>query len=86
MPAEPPPSTSPLPALTVRRHSRIRRFVPYAPTVRGVAVETDEVTYLADRVVVATDMCTNGVLEGAGVRLTLTITQEQSLLRDAEPP
>jgi sarcosine oxidase len=45
--------------------------------VTGVEVETDEETYLADRVVVASDAWTNQVLAETGLRMPLTVTQEQ---------
>lgn len=47
------------------------------PSGDGVEVETDEQTFLADRVVVASDAWTNQVLAQTGVRLPLTVTQEQ---------
>lgn len=47
------------------------------PDGSGVAVETDDQTYYADRVVVASDAWTNQVLEATGVQLPLTVTQEQ---------
>jgi sarcosine oxidase len=47
------------------------------PSGEGVEVFTDGRTYLADRVVVAADAWTNGVLEGVGLRIPLTVTQEQ---------
>lgn len=47
------------------------------PNGDGVEVETDDETYLADRVVVASDAWTNQVLAGTGVELPLTVTQEQ---------
>lgn len=47
------------------------------PSGSGVEVATDDRTFFADRVVVASDAWTNDVLEGAGVRVPLTVTQEQ---------
>ena len=47
------------------------------PDGEGVEVVTDEQTYHADRVVVASDMWTNEVLRETGFRIPLTITQEQ---------
>jgi sarcosine oxidase len=47
------------------------------PNGSGVEVETDEETYLADRVVVASDAWTNQVLAETGLRMPLTVTQEQ---------
>lgn len=47
------------------------------PSGNGVEVTTDHRTFFADRVVVASDAWTNDVLEGAGVRVPLTVTQEQ---------
>lgn len=47
------------------------------PNGEGVEVVTDGRTYLADRVVVASDAWTNEVLREAGVRIPLTVTQEQ---------
>ena len=47
------------------------------PTAAGVEVHTDEQTYLADRVVVTSGAWTNQVLADCGVRLPLTVTQEQ---------
>lgn len=47
------------------------------PSGDGVEVVTDEATYLADRVVIASDAWTNEVLEQTGTRLPLTVTQEQ---------
>jgi sarcosine oxidase len=47
------------------------------PTTAGVEVHTDEHTYLADRVVVTSGAWTNQVLADCGVRLPLTVTQEQ---------
>ena len=47
------------------------------PSGEGVKVVTDDRTYLADRVVVASDAWTNEVLGEAGTRIPLTVTQEQ---------
>jgi sarcosine oxidase len=47
------------------------------PNGDGVEVVTDDEIYLADRVVVASDMWTNEVLRETGVWIPLTITQEQ---------
>lgn len=47
------------------------------PNGSGIEVETDEQTFLAGRVVVASDARTNELLEGFGPRLPLTVTQEQ---------
>jgi sarcosine oxidase len=47
------------------------------PDGAGVAVETDEATYRADRVVVTSDAWTNRVLAATGLQLPLTVTQEQ---------
>ncbi len=47
------------------------------PNGEGVEVITDERTYLADRVVVASDAWTNEVLKETGTRIPLTVTQEQ---------
>ena len=47
------------------------------PSGEGVEVVTDGRTYLADRVVVASDAWTNEVLRETGARIPLTITQEQ---------
>jgi len=47
------------------------------PSGEGVEVVTDERTYLADRVVVASDAWTNEVLKETGTRIPLTVTQEQ---------
>jgi sarcosine oxidase len=47
------------------------------PNGSGIEVETDEQTFLAGRVVVASDARTNELLEGLGPRLPLTVTQEQ---------
>jgi sarcosine oxidase len=47
------------------------------PNGEGVEVVTGEETYLADRLVVASDAWTNEVLAGAGLSLPLTVTQEQ---------
>ncbi|MCW0212741.1 MAG: N-methyl-L-tryptophan oxidase [Pseudonocardia sp.] len=59
---------------TVRAHAAVRSV---RPDGAGVRVETDDRTYLADRVVVAADAWTNQVLRDSGVRLPLTVTQEQ---------
>jgi len=40
-------------------------------------VVTDHETFFADRVVITADAWTNNVLEGVGLRLPLTVTQEQ---------
>ena len=48
-----------------------------SPTGEGVEVVTDDRTYLADRVVVASDAWTNEVLGETGTRIPLTVTQEQ---------
>ncbi len=48
-----------------------------SPNGEGVLVVTDGSTYLADRVVVTSDAWTNYVLQETGVRIPLTITQEQ---------
>ncbi|MBA2534261.1 MAG: N-methyl-L-tryptophan oxidase [Rubrobacter sp.] len=47
------------------------------PNGEGVEVVTDGSTYLADRVVVTSDAWTNSVLQETGVRIPLTVTQEQ---------
>src|SRR5215210_8898701 len=47
------------------------------PSGEGVEVVTDGRTYLADRVVVASDAWTNEILRETGARIPLTITQEQ---------
>jgi sarcosine oxidase len=47
------------------------------PSGEGVEVVTDDRIYHADRVVVASDMWTNEVLRETGVRIPLTVTQEQ---------
>lgn len=47
------------------------------PDGEGVEVVTDHHTFFADRVVVTSDAWTNEVLEGAGLRVPLTVTQEQ---------
>ncbi len=47
------------------------------PNGDGVEVVTDGRTYLADRVVVASDAWTNEVLKETGARIPLTVTQEQ---------
>ena len=47
------------------------------PNGEGVEVITDDRTYLADGVVVASDMWTNEVLAETGTRIPLTVTQEQ---------
>ena len=47
------------------------------PDGEGVEVVTDDETYYADRVVVASDAWTNGVLSETGTQVPLTVTQEQ---------
>jgi sarcosine oxidase len=47
------------------------------PNGEGVEVVTDERTYFADRVVVASDARTNEVLQETGAWIPLTVTQEQ---------
>ena len=47
------------------------------PSGDGVEVVTDEQVFRADRVVVASDAWTNQVLAETGVRIPLTVTQEQ---------
>jgi sarcosine oxidase len=47
------------------------------PSGEGVEVVTDGRTYLADRVVVAADAWTNGVLKETEAHIPLTVTQEQ---------
>ncbi len=47
------------------------------PDGDGAQVVTDHETFLADRVVVASDAWTNTVLEETGMRIPLTVTQEQ---------
>ncbi|QYJ14792.1 Monomeric sarcosine oxidase [Rubrobacter xylanophilus DSM 9941] len=47
------------------------------PSGAGVEVITDHETLFADRVVITADAWTNNVLEGVGLRLPLTVTQEQ---------
>lgn len=47
------------------------------PDGDGVEIVTDDETYYADRVVVASDAWTNEVLKETGYRLPLTVTQEQ---------
>lgn len=58
----------------ILEHTPVRSLRPRA---EGVEVRTDDATYLADRVVVAADAWTNELLDGCGVRLPLTVTQEQ---------
>ncbi len=67
-------------ALARARGARVLENTPVRavrPSGGGVEVVTDAETYLADRVVVASDMWTNGVLRETGVRIPLTVTQEQ---------
>jgi len=52
----------------------VRAVVPEADSIR---VETEDETYRADRVVVASGAWTNRVLAEAGLQLPLTVTQEQ---------
>ena len=59
---------------TVREHVTVRAL---RPDGGGVVVETDEQAYHADRVVVTTEAWTNQVLAACGVRLPLTVAQEQ---------
>lgn len=47
------------------------------PTSDGVDVITDAGTFHAARMVVTSDAWTNQVLEGAGIQIPLTVTQEQ---------
>jgi sarcosine oxidase len=47
------------------------------PNGEGAEVRTDAKTFLADRVVVTADAWTNEVLGETGVRIPLTVTQEQ---------
>jgi sarcosine oxidase len=58
----------------VRERSPVRVLRPEGA---GVVVETDDRTYRADRVVVTVDAWTNQVLRSCGLRLPLTVTQEQ---------
>lgn len=58
----------------IREHTPVRELHPRPD---GVEIRTDTGAYLADRVVVAADAWTNEVLDGCGVRLPLTVTQEQ---------
>jgi len=58
----------------VRAECPVRAVVPEADSIR---VETEDETYRADRVVVASGAWTNRVLAEAGLQLPLTVTQEQ---------
>ena len=58
----------------VRTNTPVRAIRPDGD---GVAVVTDERTYSADRVVVASDAWTNQVLAATGPRLPLTVLREQ---------
>ncbi|WP_214401464.1 N-methyl-L-tryptophan oxidase [Pseudonocardia lacus] len=58
----------------VRERAAVRAV---RPDGAGVVVETDDRTYRADRVVVAADAWTNRVLRECGLRLPLTVLQEQ---------
>jgi sarcosine oxidase len=58
----------------VIEHAAVRAV---RPDGGGVVVETEGRTYRADRVVVTADAWTNQVLEACGLRLPLTVTQEQ---------
>jgi sarcosine oxidase len=58
----------------VRPNTPVRAIHPDGD---GVAVVTDERTYRADRVVVASDAWTNQVLAATGPRLPLTVLREQ---------
>jgi sarcosine oxidase len=58
----------------VRANTPVRAIRPDGD---GVAVVTDEQTYRADRVVVASDAWTNQVLAETGPRLPLTVLREQ---------
>ena len=67
-------------ALARARGARVLEETPVRavrPSGEGVEVVTDEETYYADRVVVASDAWTNQVLAEAGTQLPLTVTQEQ---------
>jgi sarcosine oxidase len=67
-------------ALARARGARVLENAPVCavrPDGEGALVVTDEQTYHADRVVVASDMWTNEVLRETGFRLPLTVTQEQ---------
>ena len=67
-------------ALARARGARVLEETPVRavrPSGEGVEVFTDEETYYADRVVVASDAWTNQVLAEAGTQLPLTVTQEQ---------
>ncbi len=59
---------------TVREETPVRAVRPNGD---GVEVVTDGCTYLADRVIVASDAWTNEVLKETGARIPLTVTQEQ---------
>ena len=58
----------------IRANTPVRAIRPDGD---GVAVVTDEHTYRADRVVVASDAWTNQVLAGTGPSLPLTVLREQ---------
>jgi sarcosine oxidase len=60
--------------VAVLEETRVRGVRPRG---RGVEVEAGAGTFTAGAAVVAADAWTNGVLEPAGVRLPLTVTQEQ---------
>src|SRR5207302_4050494 len=61
------------------------------PEGDGFAVQTDDTTFTAKRVIITADAWTNQVLSSFGVRVPLTITQEQATyfatpnLRDFAP-
>ena len=58
----------------VLERTPVRRLTP---TTDGVTLETDGGTFTAKRVVVAADAWTNDLLRETGVRIPLTITEEQ---------
>ncbi len=67
-------------ALARSRGARVLEETPVryiVPEGDGAEVATDDETYYADRVVVASDAWTNEVLKETGYRLPLTVTQEQ---------
>lgn len=67
-------------ALARARGARVLEETPVRavrPSGDGVEVVTDGGTYTADRVVVASDAWTNQVLGETGVRIPMTVSQEQ---------
>lgn len=60
----------------IKDNTRVERVTPQTPT-GGVEIATSKGTFHADKVILATDAWTNRLLTPLGIRIPLTVMQEQ---------